>query len=693
MLFLLKAFLWFVTKPFRIFNKKLRSKFKESIYKPFKFLFKVLLIFVSFSTLIIITVQVVSDVKPNGGDTVTVKRVDSEDEVLYPDNPNGTNNGLNLLLINKIETEGYVKEMLSMYRDSSMGLLDNSLAHLSVEGLLGIQVNETGTYDGIPIPSSYIPFKGGKIMWKESYGNLPAEALTLYNINHNVIDSSYRGGHSVSGGLPYDINGINPTTGGSADDDINVFQVRYTRFGMFGGSFPSANVNGWKESSGRVSDPFYLPDNLSYINTEVQDIVSSYLPHDSDDQLKSQLESLDTKLLNLMYSIYHNGGPAILKSHAGLGVYFKYSNKYSFKGYESDFIQSFKEILSDFESFNTNVKPKMYSSPNSRVYATVGLVTQGWSLTNEAFNFLYNNYKDSLMTQAYNEIKGDNKSDSEVKSILKSAISPLPFDESTCSSVYGLNKYNLDGNSYGSMFKVRDRKSSAYNAGEHQVLQFLNVINVGHIQSAIYGGYYIYGAMLKYAGVDVDPTNPDTYMNNIPDGEWKPSGDTAWMSEYGIDPKQIGEKRTKLLNEAYKWLGSWYAWGGTNPPVKDENGVWKHPVHVGNGYYDPGFDCSRYTQYCTQEALGIDISRTTYTQIVNSNLTTIDQSEAKPGDLVYYYKNSPSDTHHVAIFLKNNGDGTDVIMHAPQTGDVIKIANRYNTPSRTVYRRINGIDN
>ena len=167
MLFLLKAFLWFVTKPFRIFNKKLRSKFKESIYKPFKFLFKVLLIFVSFSTLIIITVQVVSDVKPNGGDTVTVKRVDSEDEVLYPDNPNGTKNGLNLLLINNIKTEGYVKEYLNIAKMSEEGQLDDLAMHASVSSILGTQIAEGNTtFDGIlpltflPVDSSGIPYWG-----------------------------------------------------------------------------------------------------------------------------------------------------------------------------------------------------------------------------------------------------------------------------------------------------------------------------------------------------------------------------------------------------------------------------------------------------------------------------------------------------------------------------------------------------
>lgn len=687
MLYLIFKIVWSgFTKPFRMFNRKIRNKTKSSIWSVFKFAFKTVIIFFCFMTVVLMTVTTVSNSKPNAGDKVTVNRVDTQvEEELYPDNGDGSINGLNLLLIDKIETEGYVKEMLSLYRDSYQGDLDDYAIRLSVEGLLGMQVNETGTYSGTTIPKSYIPISGSTIQWKTAYGSFPAEALTLNNINHNVIDSSYRGGHSVSGGLPYSVNGINPTGGDSADEDINVFQVRYSRFGIFGGSYPASNINGWKESTGRVSDPFYLPDNLTYINAELQNIASKYFPSQSTEDLKSKVDGIDDKLWNLMYSIYHNGGSAILSNHAGMGAYYT-KDKVKVSGYEEDYVTSFKEILTDFESFNQNVSPKYYSSPVGRVYATVGLVTEGWVLTQNAYNFLYNNYKDSMMTSAYNEITGESKSDSEVKSYLQSKVGSLPFDSSTCSSVYGLDKNTLDGNKNGSLFRVRDRTSDAYNAGTNQVIQFLNVINVGHIQCSVYGGYYIYGSMLKYAGVDVDPTNPSDYMNTISDGEWKPSGETDWLKELGVDLNKLSTNRVAYLNEAKKWLGSWYLWGGMEAPEKDSSGNWIS----GNG---KGFDCSRYTQYVALQSLGVDISRTTYTQIVNSNLDTIDRTEAKPGDIIYYYNGSPSATHHVAIFLKDNGDGTDLIMHAPQTGDVIKIANRSNNPNKTVYRRIKVIDN
>lgn len=641
MLFLLKAFLWFVTKPFRIFNKKLRSKFKESIYKPFKFLFKMLLIFVSFSTLIIVTVQVVSDVKPNGGDTVTVKRVDSEDEVLYPDNPNGTLNGLNLLLINNIKTESYVKEYLSLASKNYNGELNDCQYLMPVEGVIAANINEKGFYPGTPLPISYLPWdsSNNSVVWNQSYAGYPKEALTLSKLNRNVISQPAIGGvGSLKTNTGADIVGAP-----GSDYSVTPFQINLYKPTSSHPIEWKSNMNGYNDESRTTSDVLYFPDQLTYLNVRMSGVADHF-----------DYDSLTDSQRLLAFSLMYNPG-------SGNALADEFNNKKWHTEENKKQLELLEEELNYvFKTYGVHISNlSSYQTQSYHMYIALALMKdRGWKAQS-------GDTKDMIRygTDAWNFLNGSGSIGDFVSSNVQS---------------FSLN---------------RSRSGTGLILEKDGITIRTDTIAIGHAYAKIYVGRSVYARMLKYAGVDVDPTNPDTYMNNIPEGEWTPSGDTAWMSEYGINPRDIGEKRTKLLNEAYKWLGSWYAWGGTNPPVKDENGVWKHPVHVGNGYYDPGFDCSRYTQYCTQEALGIDISRTTYSQIVNSNLTTIDQSEAKPGDLVYYYKNSPSDTHHVAIFLKNNGDGTDVIMHAPQTGDVIKIANRYNTPSRTVYRRINGIDN
>lgn len=98
-----------------------------------------------------------------------------------------------------------------------------------------------------------------------------------------------------------------------------------------------------------------------------------------------------------------------------------------------------------------------------------------------------------------------------------------------------------------------------------------------------------------------------------------------------------------VLNEAYKHLGKAYVYGATGPN---------------------NFDCSGFTQYVFRNAAGIDISRTTYSQINVG--TPVSQSQLQPGDLVFPHAG------HVGIYV-----GNGQMIHAPQTGDVIKVSPVY----------------
>ncbi|AWK52729.1 glycoside hydrolase [Clostridium beijerinckii] len=99
-----------------------------------------------------------------------------------------------------------------------------------------------------------------------------------------------------------------------------------------------------------------------------------------------------------------------------------------------------------------------------------------------------------------------------------------------------------------------------------------------------------------------------------------------------------------ILNEAYAQLGKPYVWGATGTD---------------------SFDCSGFTQYVYEHAAGIDISRTTYTQINEGQ--SVSQDQLKPGDLVFPH------TGHVGIYV-----GNGQMIHAPQTGDVIKVGPVYD---------------
>ncbi len=64
---------------------------------------------------------------------------------------------------------------------------------------------------------------------------------------------------------------------------------------------------------------------------------------------------------------------------------------------------------------------------------------------------------------------------------------------------------------------------------------------------------------------------------------------------------------------------------------------------------------------------GVQIPRVTYTQIEAPNGVEVDRSHLKPGDLVFFA--AGGDVHHVGMFL-----GGDKFLHAPHTGDVVKVS-------------------
>lgn len=121
----------------------------------------------------------------------------------------------------------------------------------------------------------------------------------------------------------------------------------------------------------------------------------------------------------------------------------------------------------------------------------------------------------------------------------------------------------------------------------------------------------------------------------VDNNQYYVDGEGAWYDNWQVQ---------KVLDMACRQLGKSYVYGATGPDT---------------------FDCSGLTQYCYKQALGIDISRTTYTQLEHGSVVS-SQSALKPGDLVFPH------TGHVGIYL-----GNGQMIHAPQTGDVVKISSVY----------------
>ena len=98
-----------------------------------------------------------------------------------------------------------------------------------------------------------------------------------------------------------------------------------------------------------------------------------------------------------------------------------------------------------------------------------------------------------------------------------------------------------------------------------------------------------------------------------------------------------------IVNAAYSQLGVPYVYGGSTPGA--------------------ALDCSGLTQYCHRVA-GISIARTSQAQGGGGKAV----SNPQPGDLVCYGT-------HVGIYI-----GGGQMIHAPHTGDVVRVASVYGSP-------------
>ena len=105
-----------------------------------------------------------------------------------------------------------------------------------------------------------------------------------------------------------------------------------------------------------------------------------------------------------------------------------------------------------------------------------------------------------------------------------------------------------------------------------------------------------------------------------------------------------------VVDEAEKYLGVPYVWGGTNPAT--------------------GLDCSGLVQH-VYEKFGVDLPRVSYQQ-ATAGTPVASLAEAQPGDILAF----GSPVHHVAIYM-----GDDKMIEAPRPGKNVQVSPVYETPT------------
>jgi cell wall-associated NlpC family hydrolase len=120
-----------------------------------------------------------------------------------------------------------------------------------------------------------------------------------------------------------------------------------------------------------------------------------------------------------------------------------------------------------------------------------------------------------------------------------------------------------------------------------------------------------------------------------------------------------GSAGAAVIEQASKYLGVPYRWGGTDPST--------------------GLDCSGFTQL-VYKSMGIELPRVS-SQQATAGKAVASLADARPGDLLFFdYSPDRPGIDHVGIYM---GDGK--MIAAPQPGDVVKVQ---SVGQPTVIRRV-----
>ncbi|WP_414698579.1 NlpC/P60 family protein [Peptacetobacter sp. AB845] len=130
------------------------------------------------------------------------------------------------------------------------------------------------------------------------------------------------------------------------------------------------------------------------------------------------------------------------------------------------------------------------------------------------------------------------------------------------------------------------------------------------------------------------------------------NGLQGWVNEDYLTSYEVNAKVQKVIATAKAQMGKPYRWGASGPS---------------------SFDCSGLMQYAFKKGANISLPRVSREQATVGK--KVAKADLQPGDLVFFARGGR--IHHVGMYV-----GNDQYIHAPQTGDVVKIS---KLSARTLY--------
>jgi N-acetylmuramoyl-L-alanine amidase len=219
-------------------------------------------------------------------------------------------------------------------------------------------------------------------------------------------------------------------------------------------------------------------------------------------------------------------------------------------------------------------------------------------------------------------------------------------------SASGIETYYLDGNSAGkelaSLIQTQLIKSTGSANRGAKPGQYTEVKSTNAPGVKIYLGFMTTSSEEKLlCSEDFQNKSAAAIASGIAANFSQVSNSTSTSSDLPASTGSIGGVTTKandIITYAYNFLGIPYLVGGASPIT--------------------GFDCSGFVQYVYAH-FGIKLSRDTYSQIKQGK--AVIKAQLMPGDLIFF--GTIDNPNHVAIYVGNN-----LFIHAPRTGEVVKVS-------------------